>query len=85
MRHPQANGQTEVMNRSLLKIIKNWLEGVKGAWPEELPKVLWAYRTIGRVPMGEMPFKLTFVVEVVILMEIGLTSVRVKTYDEQRN
>ena len=28
--HPQANGQVEVTNRSLLKIIKTWLEGVKG-------------------------------------------------------
>ena len=28
--HPQANGQVEVMNRSLLKIIKTWLEGAKG-------------------------------------------------------
>ena len=28
--HPQANGQVEVMNRSLLKIIKTRLEGAKG-------------------------------------------------------
>ena len=28
--HPQANGQVEVMNRSLLKIIKTQLEGAKG-------------------------------------------------------
>jgi len=28
--HPQANGQVEVTNRSLLKIIKTRLEGVKG-------------------------------------------------------
>ena len=30
--HPQANGQVEVTNRSLLKIIKTRLEGVKGIW-----------------------------------------------------
>ena len=28
--HPQANGQVEVMNRTLLKIIKTQLEGAKG-------------------------------------------------------
>ena len=28
--HPQVNGQVEVMNRSLLKIIKTQFEGVKG-------------------------------------------------------
>ena len=38
--HPQANGQLEVTNRTLLKIIKAQLVGAKGAWPEELPSVL---------------------------------------------
>ena len=38
--HPQANGQVEVTNRSLLKIIKTQLEGAKGIWLEELPSVL---------------------------------------------
>ena len=38
--HPQANGQVEVTNRTLLKIIKTWLEGAKGIWPDELPSVL---------------------------------------------
>ena len=28
--HPQANGQVEVANRSLLKLIKTWLEQAKG-------------------------------------------------------
>ena len=31
LRHPQANGQAEVTNRTLLKIIKHWLVGAKGA------------------------------------------------------
>ena len=34
--HPQANGQTEVANQSLLKIIKTQLEGAKGVWLDEL-------------------------------------------------
>ena len=38
--HPQANGQVEVANRSLLKIIKTRLKGAKGVWPNELPDVL---------------------------------------------
>ena len=38
--HPDANGQVEVTNRSLLKIIKTRLEGVKGVWSDELPGVL---------------------------------------------
>uniref|UniRef100_A0A2N9F1B5 Uncharacterized protein n=1 Tax=Fagus sylvatica TaxID=28930 RepID=A0A2N9F1B5_FAGSY len=59
-RHPQANGQVEVTNRTLLKQIKTRLEGAKGMWVEELPSVLWAYRTTVRTPTKETPFKLTY-------------------------
>ena len=38
--HLQVNGQVEVTNRSLLKIIKTRLEGAKGIWPEELSSIL---------------------------------------------
>ena len=38
--HPQANGQVEVTNRTLLKIIKTRLDGAKGIWLDELPSVL---------------------------------------------
>jgi transposase InsO family protein len=58
--HPQANGQVEVTNRSLLKLIKTRLEGAKGLWPEELPSILWAYRTTIRIPTGETPFRMTY-------------------------
>ena len=83
-RHPQANSQTEVMNKSLLKIIKTRLEEVKGAWSKELPNVFWVYRTTTRVPTGETPFRLTFGTEA-ILVEVGLTGLKVKTYEGQRN
>ena len=54
--HPQANGQVEVMNRPLLKIIKTRLKGVKGIWPKELPSVLWTYKTTARTPTRETLF-----------------------------
>ena len=73
------------MNRSFLKIIKTRLKGAKEAWPEELQNVLWAYRTTIRVPTGETPFRLTFGTETVILVEEGLTSYQVKTYEDQKN
>ena len=41
--HPQANGQAEVTNRTILRSIKTRLEGAKGSWAEELPSLLWAY------------------------------------------
>ena len=69
----------------MLKIIKTWLEGAKGTWPEELPNVLWAYRMTTRVPTRETPFKLTFGTEAVIPGEVGLMCLRVKTYEDQKN
>ena len=77
LRHLQANGQIEVTNRSLLKIIKTRLEGAKGVWTEELQNVFCAYRMTTRVPTGETPFRLTFDTKAVIPMEVGLTSFRV--------
>ena len=72
--HPQANGQVEVTNRSLLKIIKTRLEGAKGIWPEELPSVLWVYRMTAMTPTRETPFRLTYRNEAIIPAKIGLTS-----------
>ena len=83
--HPQANGQMEVTNLTLLKIIKTKLDDAKGAWPEELPNVLWAYRTAARTPTGETPFKLTYGTEAVILVEVGVTSTRREVFHKESN
>ncbi|XP_050259164.1 uncharacterized protein LOC126704182 [Quercus robur] len=83
--HPQANGQAEVTNRTLLKIIKAKLDDAKGAWPEELPNVLWAYSITARTPIGETPFKLTYGTEALILVEVGVTSVGRETFNEECN
>ena len=65
----------------MLKIIKTRHDEAKGIWPEELPSVLWAYRTTARTPTGETPFRLTYGNEAVILAEIGLTSYRVDNHN----
>ena len=83
--HPQANGQVEVTNRSLLKIIKTRLEGAKGIWPDKLPSVLWAYRTTARTPTRETLFRLAYGTDAVIPAEIGLTSYRVDSYNKDTN
>ena len=69
----------------MLKIIKTWLEAAKGISPDELPSVLWAYRTTARTPTGETPFRLAYGADAVIPAEIGLTSYRVQSYTEDKN
>ncbi|KAH7858121.1 hypothetical protein Vadar_020217 [Vaccinium darrowii] len=46
--YPQSNGQAEASNKTILKSLKKRLEKKKGKWPDELPAVLWAYRTTPR-------------------------------------
>ena len=69
----------------MLKLIKERHEGAKGAWPKELLGVLWAYRTTVRTPTGETPLKLAFGTEAVILVEVGVYSLRQAHYDESTN
>ena len=83
--HPQANGQVEVKNLSLLKIIKALLEGVKGIWSNELPSVLWAYWMTVRTFTWETPFWQAYGSEAVISAKVGLTSYRIGNYDESKN
>ena len=83
--HSQANGQMEVTNRTLLKIIMARLVGAKGAWPEELPGVLWAYRMTARTPTGETPFNLTYGTKAAVLVEVRVTSLRREFFYEQSN
>ena len=72
-------------NRTLLKIIKTKLDDAKGTWPEELPNILWAYRTTARTPTGETPFRLTYRTEAMILVEVGVTSTRRAAFSEEEN
>jgi len=83
--HPQANGQMEVTNRTLLKIIKARLDDAKGAWPKELPNVLWANKTTARTLTGETPFRLTYGTEAVIPVKVGVTSIRREMFHEESN
>ena len=83
--HPQANGETEVTNWTLLRIIKTKLDEAKGAWLDELPNVLWPYRTTARTPTGETPFRLTYGTEVVIPVEVGVASTRRTTFSKEQN
>jgi len=80
-----SQGQTKLTNRTLLKIIKVWLEEAKGTCSEELSNVLWAYRTTARTPTGDMPFRLTYGIEAVIPVEVGVTSMRRGVFNEDSN
>ncbi|KAL5577946.1 hypothetical protein UlMin_019645 [Ulmus minor] len=69
--HPQSNGQVEAVNKTIKRNLERKLEGLKNAWVEELPRVLWAYRTTSRTSTGENPFSMTYGMEDVLPVEVG--------------
>jgi hypothetical protein len=83
--YPQSNGQAEVFNMVILNGIKRKLEAAKGKWVEELPSILWTYRTTVRKSINETPFALAFGVEAVIPLEIGMPTIRTTEFAVQTN
>nr|CAN76096.1 hypothetical protein VITISV_005210 [Vitis vinifera] len=75
-RYPQSNGQAEATNKTLITALKKRLEQTKGKWVEELPGVLWAYRTTPGRPTGNTPFALAYGMDAVIPTEIGFPTIR---------
>ena len=64
--YPQGNGQAEVVNKVIVNGIKKRLDDVKGKWVEELPHVLWMYRTTPHRSTRETPFSMTYGAEAII-------------------
>ena len=54
--YPQGNEQVEAVNKVIVSGLKKKLNDAKGKWVEELPHVLWMYRTTPRRSIGETPF-----------------------------
>ena len=84
-RFPQANGQAESSNKTILNTMKKRLERSKGAWADELPGVLWSYRTTARSSTGETPFSLAFGTEAVIPAEGSVPSPRYQWIEDDSN
>ena len=76
-RYPQGNGHAEATNKTIVDSIRKRLDAKKGRWAEELPRVLWAYRTSPRRPIGETSFSLVHGVESVIPIEHQVQTLRV--------
>ncbi|XP_057510765.1 uncharacterized protein LOC130793127 [Actinidia eriantha] len=83
--HPQANGQVEVTNRTILRNLKVRLERSKSEWAKELPSILWAYHTTSQIPTGKTPYSMVFGTKSVIPVEIGMPSFQTSNYDKENN
>ena len=60
------------------------LDSAKGKWVDELPEVLWAYKTTAHRSTGINPFAVTYGMEAIIPTEIGMPTIQ-SDMPEQEN
>ena len=65
--------------------LKKRLDDTKGKWVDELPHVLWTYRTTPRRSTGEIPFSMTYRAEAVIPLENGFPTLRTSLFTPDNN
>nr|GFC10754.1 reverse transcriptase domain-containing protein [Tanacetum cinerariifolium] len=80
--HPQANRLVERANKSLMHGLKSRLGRERVGWVDELPKILWAHRTMLKTSNGETPFSLTYESEAVIPADIGMPTYQTIQFNE---
>ena len=83
--YPQENGQAEAVNKVIVNGLKKRLDDAKGKWVEELPYVLWTYRTTPRRSTGATPFSMTYGAETVIPLETGFPMLRTSAFSSDNN
>ena len=58
--HPQTNGQAEVSNREVKRILKKIVSASQKDWSAKLDEALWAYRTAYKSLIGLTPFQMVY-------------------------
>jgi len=58
--HPKTNGQAEVSNREVKRILEKTVSSSRRDWAIKLDEALWAHRTTFKTPTALSPFKLIY-------------------------
>ena len=74
--YPQANGQVEVVKKSLKSILQRTITQSKNNWHIMLYPTLWAYRTMVKTTTGFSPYQLMHGVESVLSVEYKIPSLK---------
>ena len=65
--------------------LKRRLDDAKSKWVDELPHVLWTYRTTLRRSMGETSFSMTYRAKAVIPLETRFPTLRTSLFTPGSN
>ena len=66
--HPQSNGEIEAFNKTLTRGLTKLCNTNKDDWDENIPIVLWAYKTTYKHSIDQTPFRLVYGQEVVVTL-----------------
>ncbi|XP_060960946.1 uncharacterized protein LOC133031461 [Cannabis sativa] len=83
--HPHSNGQVKAFNKTLKDTMEKRLEEAKENWPEELPELLWSYRTTEKIATGQTPLAMAYGYEAMLPIELEPPSHRRLTYNQEDN
>ena len=83
--YPQGNGKTEAVNKVIVNGFKKRLDDAKGKWVEELPHVLWTYRTTPCRSTRETPFPMTYKAKTVIPLKTSFPTLRISSFNLSNN
>lgn len=65
--------------------MKTKLERDRGTWVEELPNMLWSFRTTPREAIRETPFSMVYRVKTVLPVEFGVKIVCILAFEPEGN
>ena len=83
--YSQENGQAKAVNKVIVNGLKKRLDDAKGKWVEEMPHILWTYRTTPRRSTEETPFSMTYRAEAIIPLETGFPTLRTTSFNPSSN
>ena len=73
------------MNKMIKHNLKTKLENLKGRWTDYFLEVFWAYRTTARSTTRETPFSLAYGYKAMVLVELGVGSLRRDNFNLEQN